>query len=182
MSPDIAYAVFFGGLALLAQYLPARWGIPIGLAAVGLSVWQLGWVGWPLWLGIALAGLVVWRIFLHRGIFEKVKTGDREQARNIQSKIMELDISLENKKSELSNDGDWQQNPDIRGILDKLQAELNNLGYLVNRSDFDRWAEAMMTVISKKLRFHLTKHDELDEWGRARINAKLREFVRKVRE
>lgn len=182
MAPDIAYALFFGGLALIAQYLPARWGVPIGLATVGLSAWQLGWVGWPLWLGIVLAGLVVWRIFLHRGIFEKEKTGKREQARNLHNKIVELDLSLEKKKSELSKDGDWQQNPDIRDILDKLQTELNNLGYLVNSYDYDRWAEAMMSLHSKKFHFHIKDNDVLSEWGRARINAKLRAFIKKVKE
>ncbi|MBI4188900.1 MAG: hypothetical protein HY529_06805 [Chloroflexi bacterium] len=71
MSSEIFYAILLAGIALLAQYLPAKWGIPIGLAAVGLSVWQLGWGSWALWLAIALAGLVILRVLLHRGFLEK---------------------------------------------------------------------------------------------------------------
>jgi membrane protein implicated in regulation of membrane protease activity len=188
MSSDITFAILFGGLALLAQYLPAKWGIPIGFVMVALSIWLLGWVGWPLALAIILIALVVWRIFSHRGLFEKDKEKERkriekrEQAQKIHNKIMDLFLQLEKEEDNLPKDEDWQHNLDIRSILDELQIELNNLGYLINNSDYDRWVEDMMSVYSKKLRFHIKNHDsEFSEWGRARINAKFRAFINKIK-
>ncbi len=181
MSTDIWLGILFGGIALLAQYLPAKWGIPIGLVVVGLSLWQLGWGGWPLWLSIALLSLVAWRIFLHRGVFEKEKSEKKEQARQIHNRIIELDNQLENTKAKLSTGKNWQQDPEVRNILDKLQMELNNLGYLINNRNYDRWAEALMRLYSHELEFHKRANGLMDKWGNARINAKLRDFINKVK-
>jgi hypothetical protein len=188
MSPDITYAILFGGLALLAQYLPARLGIPIGLAAVALSIWQLGWVGWPLGLAIILTVLVMWRVLINRGIFqkdiekEKGKNIKKEQARKLHSTIMELLSQLEVSENKLSENENWQQNQQIRNILDDLQKGLNNLGYLVNNYDYDRWVEYMMHTYSSQIHFHMKEHDsDYSEWGRARINAKFRYFINKIK-
>ena len=181
MPNDIALAILFGGLAMLAQYLPAKYGVPVGLLAVALSIWQLGWVGWPLWLGVVLLSLVAYRLFARHGLLEKQGHANKETAQALHNRIMELDALLEKTKRGLSKDEEWQQNPEIRNTLDKLQTDLNNLGYLVNSSDFDRWAEAMMSLHSKELHFHITDNDMWSEWGRARINAKLRKFVNKVK-
>ena len=107
----------------------------------------------------------------------------KDQAKDLHKEIMRLDSSLERKKDELSKDEDWKQNPEIRDLLDKLQQELSELGYLVNNRDYDRWAEAMMSLHSRKLEFHMKERESYyDEWGRARINAKLRDYIKKVKD
>lgn len=58
--------MLFGGLAVLAQYLPARFGVPIGVAAVALALWKLGLDGlfsWQSWVIVALIGLVLYRSY-----------------------------------------------------------------------------------------------------------------------
>lgn len=117
----------------------------------------------------------------------RTRQAHKAQAHKIHIEIIDLYSLLENKKDELAKNQDWskqhwQENPEVRGILDKLQIQFNELGYLVNNYEYDRWVEAMMDLNSKELHFHMKGHDSAyDEWGRARINAKLRTFIRKVK-
>jgi hypothetical protein len=182
---EIYLAIFFGGVSVLAQYLPARWGIPIALIAIVLSVWQLGWGVWPLLFMLVLTGLLIWRIIAQRGLLEKdkekLKIAKKERAYTLHKRIMELDSELEGEKDKLTSKEKWKENSNVRRILDELQITLNDLGYLVNSRDYDRWVEAIMSLHSKKLEFHYKEHEApLDEWSRARINAKLRDFIKKV--
>ncbi|MFC1965712.1 hypothetical protein ACFLWI_02025 [Chloroflexota bacterium] len=67
---------------MIAQYLPWKIGIPIGIAAIIWPVWQLwggswqlSWHNWQLWLVIALFALLAWRIYRAargRGKTEKI--------------------------------------------------------------------------------------------------------------
>lgn len=173
---------------MLAQYIPAKVGVPIGLAAVALSVWQLGLGGWPLWLGIALLVLVIWRLVTHRGLFEKDKEKEAHrnsklfQAQKIQDEIMSLLSQLDKEESKLSETGKWKDEPIIKDILSKLQSNLNKLGYIIKNTQFDRWAEQMMQMYSQMMAFHVKDSDSLyDEWGWARINSKFRYFINKIK-
>ena len=68
---------------MLAQYLPARWGIPIGIGAVILASWNLGFIdlhGWHFWFVLILAGLVIWRIALVLYWLKKRKKASRPTA------------------------------------------------------------------------------------------------------
>jgi len=100
----------------------------------------------------------------------------KAQAKKIHSNIMSLIIELETAKDGLSTDIGWQNTPTIRGVLNKMQMELNDLGYLVKNSEYDRWAEQMMHYQSHTLHFHMKDDDMYTEWGRA-----LRDFVNRVR-
>jgi hypothetical protein len=73
----------------------------------------------------------------------------REKAQHIHKNIMELFVLMEDTKNELSNKDNWLQNTKIIDLLSKLQTELNNLGYLINKSEYDRWIEAVMVHQSK---------------------------------
>ncbi|MBN1161653.1 MAG: hypothetical protein JXA17_06890 [Dehalococcoidales bacterium] len=106
----------------------------------------------------------------------------KEKAQVIHKIIMKLFILLEKTKEGLSPQENWQQHPKITDIIDKLQIELNNLGYLVHNTEYDRWAEAVMVHQSKMLKFHTIDRDDYSEWGRARINAKLRVFINKIKD
>lgn len=105
----------------------------------------------------------------------------KAEAYAIHKKIIELTTKLWETKDKFSNDEDLQKNPEIQHIMDELQIEINNLGHLINKREFDIWAEDLMRVYSKFLRFHMPVHDEWGEWGRARINTKFRYYINKVK-
>jgi membrane protein implicated in regulation of membrane protease activity len=67
LSPEQSWAILFGAIALIAQFLPAKIGLPLGFALVVLATWQLWSVQQLNWQASAvivmLTGVLVYRLY-----------------------------------------------------------------------------------------------------------------------
>ena len=101
----------------------------------------------------------------------------RERAIEIHNQIMGLETRLWETRDKLPDTEDSLKNPEVKHIMDELQAKMNELGHLVNNSDYDRFAEVLMGMYSKDLEFNISMHDNTGMWGRARINSKFPWYI-----
>lgn len=139
--------------------------------------------------GATAVSVVVAVVYIFRGKHEAAPTSigapvssRRAQAQIMHQKIIELDDELEQIIEQKTSSDDWRHDPSISGTIEKLQVAFNNLGYLVNSREYDRFVENYMLLKSKRLQYHQKSADSaFNDWGRARINAKLRDFVYKIK-
>lgn len=120
------WAILFGGIALISQYLPTRVGIPIGIAATVFAVWQLGFgdfLAWQTWVVLVIALLVSIRLLL---FFLKRKNKKADSiARIKQIKILDSEITERiNTRMEYL--------PELKKTLNEY---INRVEYLANNSD-----------------------------------------------
>ncbi len=94
----------------MAQYIPARFGVPLGLAAVAIATWQLGWagwLGWQSWVIIILFSLVVWRSYksVRRDRQEKSISTDlqerRESIAELRATMAEIETQVDDVRAEI---------------------------------------------------------------------------------
>ena len=165
------------------------WALSFLVASVVLAVLQELYpvippqVGWPI-VGFGGVGAIAMfvRGALHKDNVVAQVASRKAEAQAIHQRIIVLDLDIEKAASRLTDNVEWREDPTIREALDKLQTELNSLGYLVNKSEYDQWAEDFMLNRAKELEFHQRVSDsEMNEWGRARVNTILRGYVRRVR-
>lgn len=183
-SKQTAFGEAFVLLAVggLAAYLKPAIGVPVLLALLVLGVWLI-WRSYrqPLLDTQSRPNLELQEI-RKKDNGKEATISNKTKGQQIHTKILELDTLLEKTKSGLAKEENWLANPEIRDTLDKLQVELNTLGYLIKRNDYDRWAEEMMKMHSWELTFHIKDSDiNKSQWGNARVNAKLRWFINKIK-
>lgn len=173
------------------------YGLALGLAAIAVGVLQQmlkvmpPLLGWGVVCASGIGAIILVILGARKGksqesqsiTAQQTKTSNKAKARVLHNEIMDTLAEMADKEDKLPVNEDWMQNPEVKVILDMLQAKLNDFGYLVNNRDYDRWAEVMMHYYSRLLSSRYREHDsEFSEWGRARINSKLRAFVKRVKE
>jgi hypothetical protein len=128
MSADFWWTVLFGGLALISQYLPAKYGLPIGFVAIALATWQLGLgslLNWQSWVVIALIGLLLYRFY------REMRKGDRNNRKVVEmvsgSKSQLLTVSPTATVSDL--DELYETVNKIVKHKDRLAEELSKFGW-----------------------------------------------------
>ncbi len=84
---------------MVAQYIPARFGIPLGVVVALVAAWKIGIIGWPLswqpWVVIVLLGLVVWRIWRVWKNGRNKKGAQSEALSQTSKGIEELETSIQ---------------------------------------------------------------------------------------
>jgi hypothetical protein len=140
------------------------------------------WLFWLLLIaGIALAIYLTYREIKGKQTTTDVQFPQREKAKEIHSKFMELETELWETRDKLPKGADAFEDDGVKKILASIDKELNNLTTIINKGEFEKLILTMKRVYSNYLTFHANAYKFPFDDDPQRIHSNIRWYINHIK-